>query len=146
MRRDTLKWISVGACLTSAVLWAASTFFRVQWTYGNGQGSVIVGSGAVYWMDWACELPVTGLSWGRPQQIRMRWWPIIAGRVPLAIPLWMPFCTALVASWLLSRRAHPRPKVGTCANCRYDLTGNITGVCPECGAPIPEDLRRNEST
>jgi predicted nucleic-acid-binding Zn-ribbon protein len=22
-----------------------------------------------------------------------------------------------------------------CAKCRYDLTGNVSGVCPECGTP-----------
>ena len=23
-----------------------------------------------------------------------------------------------------------------CANCGYDLTGNVSGICPECGTPI----------
>lgn len=30
----------------------------------------------------------------------------------------------------------PRPvpvSAGRCANCRYDLMGNTSGVCPECG-------------
>ena len=26
-----------------------------------------------------------------------------------------------------------RPPVGHCQNCGYDLTGNVSGVCPECG-------------
>lgn len=30
-----------------------------------------------------------------------------------------------------------RPPAGTCPRCRYDLTGNESGVCPECG----EDVR-----
>jgi hypothetical protein len=30
----------------------------------------------------------------------------------------------------------PRRDPGLCANCNYDLTGNVSGVCPECGAPI----------
>jgi len=25
--------------------------------------------------------------------------------------------------------------------CRYDLTGNVSGICPECGTPIPETTR-----
>jgi hypothetical protein len=31
----------------------------------------------------------------------------------------------------------PRPQrdEGRCARCQYDLTGNTTGVCPECGDP-----------
>ena len=27
-------------------------------------------------------------------------------------------------------------KQNTCGNCGYDLTGNVSGVCPECGAPL----------
>lgn len=30
-----------------------------------------------------------------------------------------------------NRRRH-----GRCMDCDYDLTGNTTGICPECGAPI----------
>jgi hypothetical protein len=26
---------------------------------------------------------------------------------------------------------------GRCGNCGYDLTGNVTGVCPECGTKKP---------
>jgi hypothetical protein len=29
-----------------------------------------------------------------------------------------------------------------CLTCRYDLTGNISGVCPECGTPTPQSRRR----
>jgi hypothetical protein len=27
----------------------------------------------------------------------------------------------------------------TCMACGYDLTGNLSGVCPECGAACPAD-------
>ncbi len=38
----------------------------------------------------------------------------------------------------------PRPRAwsdrrfptGECQRCGYDLTGNVSGVCPECGTPI----------
>jgi len=33
-------------------------------------------------------------------------------------------------------RKHIRP--GHCFHCDYDLTGNMSGVCPECGADTPE--------
>jgi len=29
-----------------------------------------------------------------------------------------------------------RPRKGYCAACDYDLTGNVSGRCPECGTPI----------
>lgn len=31
---------------------------------------------------------------------------------------------------------------GLCHVCGYDLTGNVSGVCPECGTPVREDVRR----
>jgi hypothetical protein len=42
-----------------------------------------------------------------------------------------------------------RPKVvdaGRCRRCNYDLTGNQSGVCPECGEPTPaEAVRRRKA-
>jgi hypothetical protein len=30
----------------------------------------------------------------------------------------------------------PRPPAGHCTACGYDLTGNVSGVCPECGRSV----------
>jgi hypothetical protein len=38
----------------------------------------------------------------------------------------------LIISQRCTRRVWP---VGCCAGCGYDLTGNTSGVCPECGGP-----------
>ena len=27
-----------------------------------------------------------------------------------------------------------------CVQCHYNLTGNTSGTCPECGTPIPNDV------
>lgn len=35
-----------------------------------------------------------------------------------------------------ARRSRARRAAGACSNCGYDLTGNISGVCPECGTRI----------
>ena len=41
--------------------------------------------------------------------------------------------------WLrLRQRRSPR---GHCPTCRYDLTGNTSGVCPECGCGVRRDVR-----
>lgn len=31
-----------------------------------------------------------------------------------------------------------RPPAGKCPRCRYDLTGNCSGVCPECGEDVAD--------
>src|SRR4051812_20140315 len=49
-----------------------------------------------------------------------------------SMPLWaLLFVSVLVTAWLFR---HDRPAIqpGHCS-CGYDLTGNVTGVYPECG-------------
>ncbi len=41
----------------------------------------------------------------------------------------------LVVTWLALRYA-ARPPRGHCRSCGYDLTGNVTGRCPECGCAV----------
>jgi hypothetical protein len=42
------------------------------------------------------------------------------------------------AGWAVWRRGRAgRFGRGRCAACGYDLTGNVSGVCPECGAVTP---------
>lgn len=54
-----------------------------------------------------------------------------------SIPVWLVTLVAVVVPWrrfLLWRRGR---NVGLCTRCRYDLTANASGVCPECGTAIP---------
>ena len=50
----------------------------------------------------------------------------------LTIPAWLPAAlfAALPASPLY-RRTRRRHQSGQCASCGYNLTGNVSGVCPE---------------
>jgi hypothetical protein len=54
-----------------------------------------------------------------------------------AVPDW--FLLLLFSALPLGRAwrylARRRRAAGQCAACGYDLTGNVTGVCPECGTP-----------
>jgi hypothetical protein len=38
-----------------------------------------------------------------------------------------------------------KPELLSCGQCGYNLTGNISGICPECGWIIPEDIRQQVS-
>jgi hypothetical protein len=52
---------------------------------------------------------------------------------------WLTGITAaLPAVWLAVwvRRITRRPGRGHCRKCFYDLTGNVSGVCPECGTAV----------
>lgn len=48
------------------------------------------------------------------------------------LPLWLPLVLSAIPTvilWRLNRRRGP----GCCQKCGYDLRGNISGICPECG-------------
>jgi hypothetical protein len=42
-------------------------------------------------------------------------------------------------------RRQRREDAGRCEKCLYDLTGNVSGVCPECGTPTPAGIRRERA-
>jgi hypothetical protein len=62
--------------------------------------------------------------------------PTVVGfLVFLAVPIisWRWIIPRLIR-WIVVRRTENR-----CRVCSYDLTGNVSGICPECGSPI-EDM------
>lgn len=40
----------------------------------------------------------------------------------------------LLLGFVATRRRCLRRRRGICVECGYDLTGNVSGICPECGA------------
>ncbi len=61
----------------------------------------------------------------------------------VTIPFW--FIGLLLGIWPTvaflrgpCRRRGRRTK-GSCRKCGYNLTGNVSGVCPECGSAVPVD-------
>ena len=67
------------------------------------------------------------------------------------VPCWFPWTlTAILpALWLWRWNRHRRATddgMPHCAKCDYNLTGNVSGICPECGTPIPADLVREPLT
>ena len=59
------------------------------------------------------------------------------------VPLWVLFLILAAYPTLAffrgPLRRWRRRRKGLCRKCSYDLTGNESGVCPECGSPIPVD-------
>ena len=54
----------------------------------------------------------------------------------VSIPMWLLFSiAAALAAWMFWRD-RKRFGPGHCQRCDYDLTGNVSGICPECGKRI----------
>ena len=83
-------------------------------------------------------------------QTRVRWAAsLFTGRIPrfphyrsvlVELPLWCPMLLfsayPMIAFVHGPLRRYRRRRKGLCAKCGYDLTGNATGVCSECGTPF----------
>lgn len=53
----------------------------------------------------------------------------------LVCPLWIPFLLVAVPTAVFFRRDRRIPP-GCCQSCGYDLRGNVSRVCPECGKRV----------
>lgn len=53
---------------------------------------------------------------------------------PLSAIYFLLFSTPGLIGLVCARA--PRPQPGHCTNCGYNLTGNVSGKCSECGAPV----------
>lgn len=76
---------------------------------------------------------------------KLRWLPGIyqgSGDYIFLVPLWMTAVLGFLF-YLYYRRRTSRLRVGRCLKCDYDLTGNISGICPECGNTI--NLKSDQS-
>ena len=156
------KWFGLLVCVPVAASWMAST--RVGVSHSGSHHLIRMVRGYVHMQYSERDLSAFRLStlgwyvgthnyWerltkdGRSLRVRMR--QVCGLRLPTCfvssrkgspltysalIPLWIPFLVSVIPTcilWLLDRRN----KIGVCDKCGYDLTGNVSGVCPECGKP-----------
>lgn len=51
----------------------------------------------------------------------------------------VPLLASLLVGYIVWKRgeAAARRAQGLCVRCGYNLTGNVSGICPECGTTIP---------
>jgi len=64
-------------------------------------------------------------------------------RKEFRLPFWVIFLLLSVpaSAWAVRDWLCMRVRVGQCRECNYNLTGNISGICPECGTPIPDEIK-----
>ena len=78
------------------------------------------------------------LSWAidTKSPCTMTWTPFYhsdPGLFGVGLPLWMPLLLVAIPTAMLFLRDR-RPPPHCCQGCGYDLTGNTSGRCSECGA------------
>lgn len=123
-----VKWLSLGVAISTGVPVLLSFVLPIEWhgrqpnvVYSFFWGVVYREHGDVifYARDPVCSLP-----------LRLYLCPLAAGVIS-------------AVCWLAGPK---RPVKGHCSSCGYDLTGNVSGTCPECGTPVPGREQRRAPT
>lgn len=143
IRKAIIVLLTLGAVGTG-VLWVAT--LQTGLTYFQHRCLCCTYAGAAEFLLFDVELWPTSESQGWSTfhgQFDHKWMfdarPIYWG-VVVTIPLWFPLLTfAAFPAMAFVRgplRRWRRRRNGWCVACGYDLTGNVSGICPECGKEI----------
>ena len=129
-KRRTLKRVGLVLAIMMLGLWGFSVMFELRHVDSSGRGYFAIAYGRIEagsWLGglergWTCKLYYSERLVGAHDPIAFIpvWLLVVAAGFPTAI-LWWP---------------DRRPEVGFCEVCKYDLTGNVSGRCPECGTSL----------
>ena len=141
-KRPAPRWLIgtlTAACVLLAVLWTTSHLVTV--TFDGSHVHLNLSEGNVSMFIYR-QPTLGGFPWGKGWNVYRGFPPLIVDtggyftwrgraimmRLPLGVLIVM-----LVVPTIVLARPDRRAWVGHCKRCAYDLTGNVSGVCPECG-------------
>ena len=128
-------------CVLIAVAFVVSAWWSVSWCRHPGLWVDINSGDLMFVLD--AELLRRMVEWGpfregwsaHGHEFRLDWGPVSLSSQFGTVPLWVPFLAVAVPT-LLVWRFWPKPvKPGHC-RCGFNLTGNQSGKCPECGVEV----------
>jgi len=118
VERRSPGWIAAVEHGRLAITWPGGILNEPSWYVGPSSGSMT--------RDLGLHGPLV-LRYSIFTTVRLPFWPVVAAAAGGTLWLW----------W----RSRPYPP-GCCRVCGYDLTGNVSGRCPECGTAVPGGERR----
>jgi hypothetical protein len=144
-----LRWFGLSLSVGVAILFVTSLIVPLQYR-GESIGLALVG-GAVSIESHNPALRLSGWL-QNPVRSPIRWLPSscfggesdASGQIYYVtcrqwwLPLWLPFILVALPTELLWWYHRRSPAPGHCHACGYDLTGNQSGICSECGTRIGE--------
>ena len=159
-KRRTLKWVGLLLCLMMLGLWVISVLYGVfyvppksRWGIGIESGmisSVFTYGGSQGWNYSPKYSSLKTYATTMPWTVFAHYW--LGLRLPgktadglVYVPFWLLVVATGLPTAILWWRDR-RPKAGFCKVCKYDLMGNVSGACPECGTAVENASETNEAT
>lgn len=134
---NSRRFVFLCSCIVSALIPGvriAST--QVCYAYGIGMSHVRVSDGLIQIYPGFRLSPgvhrfdaIGNFGFQRPQLV------VTGAQRRVYVPSWVLFCMSIGIAIVSRLAAKTFPKT-CCAACGYDLTGNVSGRCPECGEEI----------
>ena len=146
--RRMLKWVGMAACVLLLGSLVASWRWSLLWVDQAREARFQVAWGGVWMMPdvgWAAihvmsgPQPDPGWHVWDSEPGRRIWLPVLSsgyGGPSIAVPFWLPLIILGCPTAYLWWRNTKRPPKHCCQHCGYNLTGNVSGKCPECGQRI----------
>jgi hypothetical protein len=139
--------VSLVVCVATAGLWVRSYSGALWWKGDISHlGAITVEDGSFKYCHWT-KRDQSSPQWARMgvavQVLRFYRRSLYGKQVGtillVIVPCWMIVTISGIAPSLwgvaFARRSCQK-KSGRCTTCGYNLTGNTSGVCPECGTPV----------
>ena len=143
MRRSRARNLSLVGSAASIAM-AMAFLISLRWDFGYiGQHEIVFGWGGVnaeYVWTRTSPPPIGRLIWdgsgGFASVIFVRpSFSVFNAGVHVYLPFWIPLGAVAVPSLIVWWRNRPWPP-GHCPDCGYNLAGDVSGICPECGKAV----------
>ena len=140
-----VKWTASLLCAVTMVGFCASFVWTIEYYVAGFRFNLGIGPGVVHIALRKTSLPPpSALPWYDAdvfwtQDTDWEWYllPERGGNRTwdyISIPMWILFVITALPTTVLWFRDRRRYTPGYCQRCGYNLTGNVSGRCPECGA------------
>jgi hypothetical protein len=142
-------WAGGVVSALAAGIWLISGVATIRYAWSPWEAYVLGGGG--FRVEWHstrkgsfARTPALTLSWG-PTTIASglsyveTTYHSGGSSGAMGCPIWGFVAAFSCPTLVLRKLRHDRAPAGSCGTCGYDLTGNVSGRCPECGHPCNEE-------